>query len=167
MKRTDVTTVFPGAPDELIDKLMSLNGADINAAKAGLADLQVQLDAARKQIAELEQRPTADTLTTLQAELDTLRAAETLREMKEYVAQDTGVPAELLTAETEDGCRMQAKGILDFVNLSCYPVLRDGECMNPLPDLRPAREQFADWMADNQLFAFNPNRDKNGWIPLT
>ena len=34
MKRTDITQLFPEAPKETIDKLMDLNGADVNAVKA-------------------------------------------------------------------------------------------------------------------------------------
>mgnify|MGYP007115414664 CR=1 FL=1 len=34
MKRTEIQELFPEAPKESIDKIMSLNGADINAAKA-------------------------------------------------------------------------------------------------------------------------------------
>ena len=36
MKRTDITELFPDATAEQIDKLMDLNGQDINKAKGEL-----------------------------------------------------------------------------------------------------------------------------------
>ena len=43
MKRTDITDIFPEATKEQIDKLMALNGADINGAKSELETLRQQL----------------------------------------------------------------------------------------------------------------------------
>ena len=43
MKRTDITDLFPDASKEAIDKLMGINGADINAAKAELEALRTEL----------------------------------------------------------------------------------------------------------------------------
>ena len=44
MKRTDITELFPEASKEDIDKLMSINGVDVNAAKAE-ADTKVKTEA--------------------------------------------------------------------------------------------------------------------------
>ena len=44
MKRTDITEIFPEATKEQIDKLMGINGADINAAKSELESLQQQIE---------------------------------------------------------------------------------------------------------------------------
>ena len=52
MKRTDITELFPDAPKETIDKIMSLNGADINAAKA-------EMDTLRQQLADAQSQATA------------------------------------------------------------------------------------------------------------
>ena len=43
MKRTDITELFPEAPKEAIDKLLNINGADVNAAKSELDSLRQQL----------------------------------------------------------------------------------------------------------------------------
>ena len=52
MKRTDITELFPDAPKETVDKIMSLNGADINAAKA-------EMDTLRQQLADAQSYATA------------------------------------------------------------------------------------------------------------
>jgi hypothetical protein len=43
MKRTDITALFPDATPDQIDKLMDLNGGDINRAKGELDGLKTQL----------------------------------------------------------------------------------------------------------------------------
>ena len=45
MKRTDITEIFPEATKEQIDKLMGINGADINSAKAEVEALRQQVTA--------------------------------------------------------------------------------------------------------------------------
>ena len=49
MKRTDITELFPDAPKETIDKIMSLNGADVNAKNN---DGETPLDIAEKESME-------------------------------------------------------------------------------------------------------------------
>ena len=49
MKRTDITELFPDATAEQVDKLMGLNGADINKAKGELDTIRGQLTAAQEE----------------------------------------------------------------------------------------------------------------------
>lgn len=128
MKRADITGLFPEATEEQINALMGINGADINRAKQGADDLRTQLSSANEELESL--RNSAEDLTTaqnrvqeLEAELNGLRAAQTLSEMRGKVAKSTGVPAELLTGETEEACTAQAQGILAFAQ---YPSVPDG-----------------------------------------
>lgn len=147
MKRDDITALFPDATKEQIDQIMNLNGADINAAKAGMTDLQSQLTNAQNRVAELEKRPTADALSALQTELDGLKAANAIRDIRDAVAKDKGVPASLLTADTKEACETQAQSILDFAKSSGYPAVPDGgESGHAEP--QSAREKFAAWAAD-------------------
>lgn len=69
----------------------------------------------------------------LEAELTSLKNAESLRKIKEKVATETGVPAGLLTAETEEACTEQANAILAFAQPKTgYPNLKDsGEVTTP------------------------------------
>lgn len=57
----------------------------------------------------------------LQKQLDDLTAANTVRQVREKVAKDTGLPAELLTASTEEECKKQAEAILKFAKPAGYP----------------------------------------------
>ncbi len=133
MKRADITALFPDATKEQIDQILNLNGADITSAKLERDALQTQLTAAQARIAELEANDKSaelqtaqERVQTLQTELDDLKSANSLREMRASVAKDTGVPAELITADTEEAARAQAQGILDFAKPAGYPAVKDG-----------------------------------------
>ena len=81
---------------------------------------------------------------SLQAEIDGMKAAETIRLMREKVSQETGVPTHLLTGETEDACKEQAEAINNFAKPKGYPAVRDGgEVVNV--GKKTTRQQFADW----------------------
>ena len=89
----------------------------------------------------------------LQTELSELKHAQEVRAIRDKVAQETGVPASLLTGDTEDACNQQAAGILSFkttANNSAYPTVKDGgEIQKTIEG--STRQQFAQWAAD----AFN------------
>lgn len=64
---------------------------------------------------------------TTKAELDALTTANAQRDMKARVSAATGVPVELLTADTEEACTAQAQTVLKFTKpLNPYPNVRDG-----------------------------------------
>lgn len=145
MKRTDITDLWPEAPKEAIDKLMAINGADVNASKAEIEDLKQQLAAAANSD---ELQKTQQQAAQLQQELDTMKAAETIRLTREKVAGEKKVPAHLLTGETEEACAKQADEILAFAQPSGYPQIRDGgDPRNP--PAPTTRQKFADWAKDN------------------
>lgn len=100
-----------------------------------------QLEEASK--AELQKA--TEKASALQAELDALKSAETLRVMRETISAETGVPAALLTAGTEEDCRDQAKAILAFAKPDAYPAVRDGGEAKSGPRKATTRQQFADW----------------------
>lgn len=149
MKRTDITQLFPDAPKETIDKLMDLNGADVNAVKAEVETLKTQLAEAQKNKDGEELQKAQQQITQLQTELDGMKAAETIRLTREKVAGEKKVPAHLLTGETEEACEKQADQILAYVQSSkAYPNLPDGgEIHNP-PN-SSTRQQFAEWAKEN------------------
>ncbi len=133
MKRTDITDLFPDATKEQIDKLLGINGADINSAKGDLTGLQGQLADAQKQIEKLQQGSgQSDQLAAankaikdLQAELKGMKDAESLRQIRDKVAADKKVPAKLLTGDTEEACAAQADSILAFAQSHGYPGVPD------------------------------------------
>lgn len=145
MKRTDITELLPDAPKETIDKIMSLNGADINAAKAETDALRQQLAAAPNSD-ELQQAHAQ--ISQLQTELDGMKSAETVRLTREKVAGDKKIPANLLTGTTEEECTQQADAILAFAKPGAYPNVKDGGEPGHASS-RKTRDSFADWAKDN------------------
>ena len=159
MKRSDITDTFPTATEEQIKKIMDLNGSDINAAKSGVEDVRKQLEAARTALEEARKAPpeqiSADDLkqakdraASLEKELNGLKASNRIRDIRHAVAKEKGLPADLLTAETEDDCKAQADAILAFAKPSGYPQIRDGGEVHPAG--ASTRDQFAQW-AESQL----------------
>lgn len=62
----------------------------------------------------------------LEAELNGMKQAESIREIREKVAKETGVPANMLTFSTEEECKQQAESILSFAKPQGYPQVKDG-----------------------------------------
>jgi antitoxin component of RelBE/YafQ-DinJ toxin-antitoxin module len=136
MKRTDITELFPEATDEQIKTLMDINGADINSAKKGMTDLQAQLTAAQEENQRIQSAvPSEDTQKQLEAlrnELEGMKQAETMRAMREKVANEKGIPVSLLTGEDEEACAAPADALLTFAKGFNYPTVPDGgEVKNP------------------------------------
>ena len=85
----------------------------------------------------------------LESELTQMKKAEEIRQIRDKVATATGVPANLLSGETEEACTEQAKAILSFKTGSSYPAIKDGgELQNSVKG--STRQQFAEW-ADTAL----------------
>ena len=149
MKRTDITSLFPEATDDQINALMSINGNDINNAKKGIEELQVSLKDAQAKLAGVDTDNKAlqeaiDRANGLQSELDSMKAAEEIRNTREEVARSIGVPAHLLTADTKEACEAQAQSILEFAKPSKYPSVPDGG--EPIGNPQKAtRDQFAEY----------------------
>lgn len=143
MKRTDITEIFPEATKEQIDKLMGINGADINSAKAEIEALRQQVTATSgKEIADAQKQ-----IEALTAELNGMKTAESIRLVREKVANEKKVPASLLSGDTEEVCAKQADEILAFAQPK-YPSVKDsGEVSNP--PTNSTRDKFAAWASEN------------------
>lgn len=138
MKREDITKLFPEATKEQIDELMSLNGADINAAKSGVDQLKAQHAAALKEA--------TDKADDLQRQLDRLTEANTLRDLRDKVAKETGVPADLLTGATEEEFKTRAQALLDFKGKEPNnPPFKDGGEPSGKVGGGSTRDQFKEW----------------------
>lgn len=155
MKRTDITALFPDATDDQIDKLMSINGGDINKAKGDLEEARTKLSAVQSELAALKSGNEPDALKealgqvdALKNELAGIKAKETVRAIREKVAGETKVPADLLTGETEEACAEQAKAILSFASSNGYPSMRDAGEVHA-PQKNATRDKFAEWAKDN------------------
>lgn len=85
----------------------------------------------------------------LQKQLDALTKANEVTKIRNTVSAATGVPAALLSGDTEDACTEQAKAILDFAKTHPnYPHVPDGGESSKKPGMS-ARDAFGQWMADN------------------
>ena len=157
MKRSDITDIWPEATKEQIDKLMGINGTDINNAKGELDGLKAQLSTAQSELQKLKDgaagqpdklKETQDALAALQTELAGMKHAEAVRLVREKVSTDKKVPASLLTGETEETCVSQADAILAFAKSGSYPSVPDGGEAGKGGSLA-TRDRFAEWAKDN------------------
>ena len=153
MKREDITNLFPEATQSQIDTLMGINGNDINNARGSADTLKSQV---ATQAAELERLKTQtagiEALTTerdnYKSQLEELQSANALREMREKVSKETGVPVDLITGDNEETCKTQAQGILNFSNSNGYPKVKDGGEVGNV-NKKTTRQQFFEWF--NQI----------------
>ena len=113
--------------------------ADYDALKEKAEKFDAMEEANKSELQKAIERGDA-----LQNELNTMKAANTVRNMREKVAEETGVPASLLTANTEEECAEQARAILEYANPKGYPNIRDGGEVTHTG--KPTtRQQFAEW----------------------
>ena len=99
-------------------------------------------DKAKTELQKVTERADA-----LQKELDSMKKADSVRKIREEVAKELGVPANLLNGDTKEECEAQAKGILSFAKPDAYPSVKDGgEVRNT--GSGKTRDQFADWLKD-------------------
>lgn len=114
--------------------------ADYGDLKAKAAQFDAAQEAGKTELQKANEKAAK-----LQQQLDTLTRANTLRELRSKVAAATGVPAELLSGDTEESCTAQAQAILKFAQPG-YPSVRDGGEVRNKPT-GSTRQQFADWFA--------------------
>ena len=112
---------------------------DYDALKAKAAKFDQIEEESKSELQKATERATA-----LQGELDALKNAEKIRVMREKVAHDTGVPVTLLTGDSEDACKEQAKNILEFSRPAGYPNVKDGGEVRTTGK-RTTRDSFAEW----------------------
>jgi hypothetical protein len=80
----------------------------------------------------------------LQQELDQIKQAESIREMRSKVSKATGIPDNLLTGSTEEECTAQAEAIKAFAKPAAYPNVRDSGEVTNTNALKP-EERFKEW----------------------
>ncbi len=79
------------------------------------------------------------------AELEGLKKAAAARDARDKVSAETGVPASLLSGETEEACKAQADAILKWRGSQPnYPAVSDGGEVHTISG-GSTRDQFAAW----------------------
>lgn len=82
----------------------------------------------------------------LESELAGIKKAEEVRKTREKIATETGIPANLLTGDTEESCKAQAEAIKAFATPN-YPKVKDsGEV--PKTVSGNAKADFAEYMTN-------------------
>lgn len=71
-----------------------------------------------------------DQVKTLKAENETYKQHEQVAAWRNEVSNDTGIPSELLTADTKEGMEAQAKTLGKYINVSAPIVSGDGKAPN-------------------------------------
>mgnify|MGYP002547575064 CR=1 FL=1 len=82
-----------------------------------------QFDAAQE-AGKTELQKANEKAAKLQEQLDTLTKANTLRELRSKVAAATGVPAELLSGDTEEACTAQAQHLAGYPLAGCPSAIQ-------------------------------------------
>ena len=140
MKREDVKAKIQGITEEQLDWLMAQNGADITREKETARDVQTQLEAANKTIANLKKaakefdgvdvKDLKEKLSTLQSRYDTDLAA---------MRRDSAIELALTKARAKSG--IAAKAMLDLEKIK----LEDGK-LTGLDELLEALKKDNGWL---------------------
>lgn len=114
---------------------------DIDALKASEASLKAQIDESVAKLTAETERADA-----LKAELDSIKKSNEIRDIREKVAKESGIPADLLHGEDEETCKAEAEKLIDFARPKTYPTVKDGgEAIAPTVK-QSTRDQFAEYV---------------------
>lgn len=116
--------------------------ADYDALREKAARLDQLEEASKTELQKAQEKAEA-----LQQELDGLKQAAEIRKVRDKVSQETGVPANLLTASTEEDCKAQAEAIKAYA-APAYPEVKDGGEVKHT-GTGSTREKFRDWFESN------------------
>lgn len=124
--------------ERLFKERKKYEGIDLEALKEKASKFDEMEEANKTELQKANERAIA-----LEAELNSLKSANEIRDIREKVAKETNVPASLLTGTTEEECKAQADGIKAYANPT-YPTVKDGgEVLNVTKP--SAKEDFKQW----------------------
>ena len=117
----------------------------------GLDPEQIKADseAMTSKLAESEQKLASETerANGLATELDALKKANEIRDIREKVARENNIPVDLLHGEDEESCKAEAERLVEFARPKGYPAVKDGgEAIAPKVK-ETTQEQFAEYVA--------------------
>ena len=121
----------------------ALNTPDYETLKDKAAKFDQAEEAGKSELQKAQ-----ETVANLQGELDRLRAADTARQIRDKVSAETGVPANLLTEDTEEACKAQAAARQQYAGgKKKYPDVPDGGEVTHSGGGK-TRDQFKDWFSE-------------------
>jgi len=111
------------------DEVNAIVGKRLAEEKSKFADYEeIKAKAAKFDEAEeankSELQKAVERANNLEAELNGLKKTEEVRQTREKIATETGIPAHLLTGDTEEACKAQAEAIKAFATPN-YPKVKD------------------------------------------
>ena len=133
-----------------LDKIVQERVGRERAKYEGFEDLKAKaekfdaLEEEKKSELQKAQEKTAE----LEAQIKKMTHENEVKAMRTKVATEKGVPAELLTGETEEACITQADSILSFANSKGYPTVKDGGEVGKMGKNK-TRNQFEAWAKKN------------------
>lgn len=114
--------------------------ADYEALKDKASRYDAQEEASKTDLQKAEERAVQ-----YKKQLEALQKDINTRNARDKVSADTGVPASLLTGDTEEACKAQADAILQWHGQQPkYPATNDGG-ETASPSGGSTRDQFAEW----------------------
>lgn len=144
-EQTEPKTFTQEDVDRIVTKRVA-RYSDYESLKEKAAKYDEQVEASKSDLQKATER--AD---SLQKELDAIRKESELRNLRDEVANATGVPAGLLTGASKDECEAQAQAILSWASQktpSGYPRVPDGG--DPIGTAKKTtRELFKEWFDEN------------------
>lgn len=114
--------------------------ADYDVLKAKAEKFDEAEEASKSELQKATERAQ-----NLENELNGLKKAEEIRQTREKIATETGIPSNLLTGSTEEECKAQAEAIKAFASPS-YPKVKDGG-EAPKTSSGNAKADFAEYMS--------------------
>lgn len=132
------------------DEVNAIVGKRLAEEKGKYADYdEIKAKAAKYDEAEeankTELQKATERANNLEAELQGMKKAEEIRHTREKIANETGIPCNLLTGSTEEECKAQADAIKAYATPG-YPKVKDGGEVSKVSG-GSAKAQFADFMS--------------------
>lgn len=126
-------------PDAAVEAIMTEYGKSTGTLRETVTALTKERDTLREAATQY-----AD-YSELKAQRDALQAEIATRNVRDKVSADTGVPASLLTGDTEETCKAQADAMLSWRGtVPAYPDTHDGGSPGDFSG-GSTRDQFAEW----------------------
>lgn len=126
--------------DRLFKERKKYEGIDLEQMKA-------DAEAMTGKLAESEQKLASETerANGLAAELDAIKKANEIRDIREKVARENNIPADLLHGEDEESCKTEAEKLVEFARPKGYPSVKDGGEVKPPTKKETTQELFAEF----------------------
>lgn len=134
------------------EEVNAMIGKRLSEEKSKFADYdELKAKAAKYDEAEeknkTELQKALEKTSALESELNIMKKADEVRTIREKVATETGIPANLITGSNEEECKAQAEAIKAFAQPASYPSVRDGGELQTNQNGPATRQQFADYAA--------------------